>query len=82
MGCPYWKYLPILILESLQKEELNFTFVFLCLFINTIRITIVITIFKSIITTIITTIVVVVAAAIIYVAVFSNFIVYKLFLVF
>ena len=47
-----------------------------------IRINIIITIFKSIFTTIITSIVVAGAAAIVYVAIFSNFIAYKLFLVF
>ena len=75
--------MPILIFESLQKGGWGkITFLFLCFIFFIIRINIIATIFKSIITTIITTIVVADVAAIVNAVVISNFIVYKLFLVF
>ena len=50
------KYLPLLILESLQKGEVKIRLTFFpCLLFIIIRITIIVTIFKSIITTIIPT---------------------------
>ena len=74
-------YINIKKLTEKEVESNLIIFLFLCLAFFIIKININDTIFKSIITTIITTIVPVGATAIVYAAVFSNFILYKLFLV-